>query len=169
MNERGFFTIIGLCLLLIAAISIKGIHEFEANYLSSVYIFRLENELQNIADSALTEVLEKENFPEDYKSGVPFEISVTPLEHSDKIKNLRVKVRGVYCDIQEVKDKYVPQNRLPVAYGIQKATVLLSVASCDNPFTNEKSYCQALAYKLEDDNTVKFINNFSITEQTFER
>ena len=58
MNEKGFFTLIGICFLLIAAILVKGVQESEKNYFYVTRDFQDEVELQNIADSALLEAVE---------------------------------------------------------------------------------------------------------------
>lgn len=58
MNEKGFFTLIGICFLLIAAILVKGVQESEKNYSYVTRNFQNEVELQNVADSALLEAVE---------------------------------------------------------------------------------------------------------------
>ena len=58
MNEKGFFTLIGICFLLIAAILVKGVQESERNYSYVTRDFQDEVELQNVADSALLEAVE---------------------------------------------------------------------------------------------------------------
>ena len=57
MNECGFFSVIGICFLLIAAIFVKGVQESEKNYSYITTDFQTETELQNIADSALMEAV----------------------------------------------------------------------------------------------------------------
>lgn len=169
MNERGFFTIIGLVMLIISAIFIKGINEFETNYSNGAAVFQLESELQNIADSALIKAMD--NLPEDYESGKLFEISVGEFKTSERVKNLNVSVRGICCDVFEKKDRYVSEMNLPIAYRKKKGTILLSVASCDNFYFNEKSYRRSLAYIFDGENgkILNFVNEFSINESVKER
>lgn len=58
MNERGFFTLIGLCFLIVVAILVRGVQESEGNYYSVTDDFIQADELQNIADSALIEAVD---------------------------------------------------------------------------------------------------------------
>ena len=58
MNEKGFFTLIGLCFLLVAALLVKGVQESEKNYSNITTDFHTEVDLQNIADSALIEAVD---------------------------------------------------------------------------------------------------------------
>ena len=138
MNERGFFTIIGLCLLLIAAISIKGVHEFEANYSRGISTFQAEHELQNLADSYLAEAFE--NFSEDFNQKYN-------LGNTEKLKNITVEIYGKYGNIK-IDDEEILTGQ-----------IILSVASCDSDFITGKIYRRALAYKLDDDETIYFIND----------
>ena len=62
MNERGFFTIAALGLLLIVALSIKIIQSSEMNNAVIATNFVIEAELQNAADSALNVAIEKISF-----------------------------------------------------------------------------------------------------------
>ncbi|MBQ7198403.1 MAG: hypothetical protein IJS29_03975, partial [Selenomonadaceae bacterium] len=58
MNERGFFTLIGLCFLIVVAVMARGVQESEGNYYSVTDDFVQAAELQNIADSALIEAVD---------------------------------------------------------------------------------------------------------------
>ena len=59
MNEHGFFTMIGLCFLLMATICVLNIQESGKIFSYDTANFQAESELQNIADSALIEAAEK--------------------------------------------------------------------------------------------------------------
>ena len=59
MNERGFFTLTGICLLIVASILVIGLQETSRNYINVSDSFKTETELQNIADSALIVAIEK--------------------------------------------------------------------------------------------------------------
>ena len=159
MNERGFFTIVGLCLLLVAAIFIKGIHEFEANYARGITNFQAEHELQNLADSYLIEA--SKNLPA-LEQGQPYNILNTTVT-SDKFKNLKIEV---WAQKQYIKkfirtyssgSKYTDKDsgELP-----QNSTIIVSVASCDSPFIAGKMYRRAFAYILDNDPaTIHFLNS----------
>ena len=53
MNEKGFATIFGLCLILAIALVVKGIQESEMNHAYETSDFQTEFELQNLADSGI--------------------------------------------------------------------------------------------------------------------
>ena len=180
MNERGFFTIVGLCLLLVAAISIKGVHEFEANYSSGITIFQAEHELQNAADSYLINAI---------KTGS----TANQIVHSKKFGDINIEIYcqsnigsnalyiylfdRKYLSADKKKDTPInedgtldagnlssPADETPEY--LKKATVWISVASCDNPFIAGKIYRRSLAYILEDDNskTLHFMSDLTRQE-----
>ncbi len=59
MNERGFTTIIGICFLLAICIVIRGFAETEENHSYETTSFQAKKELQNFAESAFLETLER--------------------------------------------------------------------------------------------------------------
>ncbi len=147
-NERGFFTIIGLCLLLVAAISIKGVHEFEANYSHGVFISRAEHELQNAADSALIETKAKLQ--------KNLEIDGNYTLHSDFLNEITIQINyATNYQIIAATDGNakitLPENK--------PATVIISVASCDNPFIEGKIYRRSLAYIDDATQTLHFMSD----------
>lgn len=160
MNERGFFTIVGLCLLLVAAIFIKGVHEFEANYARGITNFQAEHELQNFADSYLVEA--SKNLPA-LEQGKPYRI-FNATDHSKKFGTVKIEV---WAQKQHIKKfirvykegrKYTDHDsgELP-----QNSTIIVSIASCDSPFIAGKMYRRAFAYILENDEskTIHFLNS----------
>lgn len=151
MNERGFFTIVGLCLLLVAAIFIKGVQEFEANYARTITNFQIEHHLKNIAESYLIETYEiykgtktKENLGDIYFGEF-------------KLKNVIVEIRSKHTTIHTEKGNTGLKELPPDAEG----TVIVSIASCDSPFIAGKMYRRAFAYILDDDEskTIHFVNS----------
>ena len=152
LNERGFFTIVGLCLLLITTIFIKGVHEFETNYARGITNFLIEHKLQNLADSYLIETFEKYNGAED-------NLNITEnLGNIDELKNVAVEIR--YAPKQNIKienGSYTNFENLPVN---SKGTVIVIVASCDSPFIAGKMYRRAFAYILDDaPTTIHYLNS----------
>lgn len=111
MNEKGFFTVIGICFLLVAAILVKGVQESEKNYSLVTQDFQTGVELQNIADSALIEAVEliKKN-REDIANGlevdelVPKPPAVYNLSHQDK--QHKINLNGNYDADVEVYAEY---------------------------------------------------------------
>ena len=159
MNERGFFTIIGLCLLLIAAISIKGVNEFETNYSRGVTNFQIEHHLQNLAESYLIDNIDSiENLPQ--------KINLGNISYGELIlKNVAVEIYGKNIYIHMKNGDYTNFENLPED---MPGKLILSVASCDSPFIGGKMYRRALAYVLDDDpetenidesETVHFMND----------
>lgn len=57
MNQKGFATIFGLCLILIIALMAKGIQEAEGNHSYETSDFQIEFDLQNAADSGIYEAV----------------------------------------------------------------------------------------------------------------
>ena len=161
LNERGFFTIVGLCLLLVAAIFIKGVNEFEANYEHGITNFQIEHELQNAADSCLVEALEKvRNGADD----IDKTDTIIPKKFQEIIGEITVEVKHKETNIRTQNGDYTDFSDLPKD---TEGTVILSVASCQSPFVEEKIYRRALGYivldnpETENDEsaTVYFIND----------
>jgi len=155
LNERGFFTIVGLCLLLVAAIFIKGVHEFEANYSRGIINFQIEHHLQNLAESYLIETKETATIDENELS-IMHRLGDMDIDEF-KLKNVSVEIRAKHTNIKIQHGKNTAEENLPIeAEGI----VIVSVASCDSPFIAGKMYRRAFAYILEDDPaTIHFLNS----------
>ena len=160
MNERGFFTIIGLCLLLVAAIFIKGILEFEANYSIGITNFQAEHELQNFAESYLIEKFEE--LPP-LNEGDIYKFPVVTVQ-SEKFKTVQIQVQAQNFNLKKFIRTYSTNTNysdddageLP-----QNAIILVSIASCDSPFIIGKIFRRSFAYVLTDDDskTIHFLNS----------
>ncbi len=137
-NERGFFTVIGLCLLLAAALSIKGVQEFEANYSRGVRNSELEFELQNAAESALLAAVKNPSLTSMTFGNITVQIV-------SKTEAIRFKTDGYFSG--EIDEEPKP------------GTIFMAVASCDAVFTEGKIYRRALAYVLDGEETVYFVND----------
>ena len=146
MNQHGFFTILGLCLLIVAAIFIKGILEFETNYSRGITSYEVEHHLQNLAESYLIE--EKDSI-----ENLPIKHNLGDISYGDyKLKNVTVAIYGRHDTIQ-IKD--TNGNLLQNVEG----NIILSVASCDSPFIIGKIYRRAFAYIDDETNTIHFMND----------
>lgn len=169
MNERGFFTVIGICFLLVAAILVKGVQESERNYVDITRNFKDETDLQNIADSALIEavdIIKSNKIPlKDFvRSLVPRSLNQheIPLNNS---YNADVKVfyeYGKYTDnnkdvgnIWFITRTYTPKGykdsdfkKIGDKYLRNKGVILISVASRE--IDGNKVYRRALGYILTD-------------------
>lgn len=187
MNEKGFFTLIGICFLLIAAILVKGVQESERNYSYVTRDFKDEVELQNIADSALLEAVEmiKSNEVEliESKSSVSiFNRKENQYNIIDKtVDGAKVQVFYEYGKIGDDGNIYF-LKRTYSRYGYsdgdfikgddnkvltKKGVILISVASrkSDNNIMNDKKiYRRSLGYFLTDgdeDGKIYFMNSLN--------
>lgn len=164
MNERGFFTIIGLCLLIIVAVSIKGVNEFEVNYSRGVTNFQIEHHLQNLAESFLADEFENILANEIYSTSKNF-------GDYNGLKNCAVQLHAQNMNLKNFIRTYTSGNNYidtETEDFEENAKIIISVASCDSPFIVGKIYRRALAYTLEDDpatedvdesETIHFIND----------
>ena len=165
MNERGFFTIVGLCLLLVAAIFIKGVHEFEANYARGITNFQAEHELQNAADSALITAIETkstatQNFTSEKFGNISVEIRCEQISDSEGVFIRRFERR--YLSANKIQDTPLNENNTrdigtkespadTTPEWLKQGKIWIGVASCDSPFIAGKMYRRAFAYILDDD------------------
>ncbi len=143
-NERGFFTVVGLCLLLTAALLIQGVQEFEANYSRGVRNSELEFELQNAAESALLAATKDSSltsmtfFSEIFKKTITVEI----VSRKDAI---HFRTDGNVTKEMDLTSK--------------SGKIFMAVASCDANFIEGKIYRRALAYVIDGEETVYFVND----------
>lgn len=174
-NERGFFTIAGLCLLLAVALCIQGVQEFEENYSVGATSFQIEHELQNAAESALVEAAEKNNLPPYNQYGAndtyQREIEVSTPKVSDRLKNFSIKVIGERAPFARYNRSYSKDTEAdfkdkPAADGnhdwVKRTTVIISVASCDSNFIGGRIYRRAMAYVIDDDPETKNIDESAV-------
>lgn len=168
---------IGIGFLLIATIFVKGVQESERNYLYITQDFKIEVDLQNIADSALVEAMylikqnqedRKEN--PDIKELVPKRLTAIARRHSQYKIPLQINYDadvtvvaeyGKYIDSEgkeigniqlmerEHKSGNVINDKL-LSDTNKSGIILISVASRETD--NGKVYRRALGYFLEDDN-----------------
>ncbi len=158
-SERGFFTLIGICILLVAAIFVKGIQESELNYAYIAGDFKTETELQNAADSALIEAvdliknetvtLEPPNWSNRSKNqhkiidktvdGTKVEVWYEYGKNFDGTGNFIFKQRN-YSTKKDTKTG--EQNKSGV--------ILISVASRDSDVMTGKVFARAMGYIFTD-------------------
>ena len=163
MNERGFFSLIGICFLLVAAIFVKGLQEYEANYYNIARDFKTEMDLQNIADSALIEAVEL------IQSG---EVTLQGRKYGNRKNsqypvplklhyNADVQVFYEYGNFRQLTRKYsfgeVDKDVRPDNTE-KKGVILMSVASRDSDKMIGKIYCRSLGYFFTDENETKYIH-----------
>ena len=176
-DERGFFTVIGLCFLLAVSICIKNIQESEAIYSFNAADYQAEQELQNAADSALIEAAEKiqkvklEGTSEDLNKIIPippmyyasrserqYHILTTTKNYS-RLKNIEVKVYGERSNIHKELGK---DSDATISFQDKEGVILISVASANSRLDDKKIYRRSLAFiYLADDtpNKIFYLNS----------
>ena len=155
MDERGFFTLIGICFLIVAMFLVKGLQESAGNYFDITSDFKTEIELQNIADSALIEAVEIIKSP-DFERGETSNFVRRYNQHKI-IDDTNVEVFYEYGitflgnkpNIYFMRKIYPSEEIVTTGKPNRKGYLLISVASRDGKFG--KVYRRSLAYILEDD------------------
>ena len=156
-SEKGFTTILALCLILVIALVVKGIQESAMNHAYEAMDFRSEFELQNAADSGIYEAAEKirENVErQSHRKLVDFD--KIKLVHSGTKTTARgeiisVSVWGTRVNIQGYIRNHSDNSKEEInspawpKYGY----VLLSVAEMDSGHMNGKIFRRAFAYVVD--------------------
>jgi len=170
MNQKGFATIFGLVMILIIALTVKGIQEAEANHAREVFNFQMEQRLQHAAESSLIEAAEEvrknpsllphstgsykdkkviisstKNFKIDDRS---IEISVEVRGERGKIYNYGINEQGktylvYFPTYDENGNKTGEKNYRDGVY-------LMSRAAIKSDFSGERIYRRAYGYFLKD-------------------
>lgn len=175
--EKGFATILGLCLILVIALVVKGIQAAETNHAYETADFQAEFELQNAADSAIYAAVDKvlvakengeEILPVNNTPGIANSrqnnqrkliTTTTTSEHFGKITvraygeqiNIHPYQVSYKGDNDNVANKLNPDDLLP-------SYVFYSVAQATSKHTGKKIYRRAFAYVLRDgDATIHFM------------
>lgn len=164
MNQKGFATIFGLCLILIIALIVKGIQEAEANHAREVSNFQLEQALQNAAYSGIIEAAEfVRNNPDhlpladtfvDSKKTVP--VSDKTFKNGEESISITVKVWGERGKIYFFNEKrnQIKANHIGVYF--------MCRASIDNGFWGEKIFRRAYAYVLSEEQDGTYLDDTTI-------
>ena len=169
MNEKGFFTVVALGLLLVIVLLIKSVQETEKNYANGATDFEIESELQNIADGGIYEAAEKiqskiitvPNPSTIYanRREIQHKISVTQPQISDRFKNISVEVFAERGKIEKYRRNYSAEDDYTGGKGYKDedlnfkkdGVILISVASGEDKITGAKKFRRSLAYILDDD------------------
>lgn len=153
-SERGFFTLIGICILLVAAIFVKGIQESELNYAYIADNFKIETELQNAADSALFEAVDL------IKNKTVTLEPANWMNHSQNQHKLFEKnVDGIRVEVWYEYGKgrvafkqrsYTAKKDNSTGEPNKSGVILMSVASRDSDVINGKIFGRAIGYIFTD-------------------
>ena len=158
-SESGFFTLIGICILLVAAIFVKGIQESELNYTYIAKDFETETKLQNAADSALAEAVDL------IKNGTVTLETANFDNHSDNqhklfdkiIDEIQVEVWYEYGKNSEgggkfhfMERNYTTETDKEIGDQNKRGVILISVASRDSDIMSGKIFARAIGYIFTD-------------------
>ncbi len=156
-SERGFFTLIGICILLVVAIFVKGIQESELNYAYIAGDFKTEMELQNAADSALIEAIDL------IKNGYPLQEASSPTRKNNQPKILEKTIDGTKVEVwyEYGKDdgtgkfifkerNYSTKTDKSISEDRKFGVILISVASRDGDVMSGKVFARAMGYIFTD-------------------
>ncbi|MBR6712166.1 MAG: hypothetical protein IKI76_04135 [Selenomonadaceae bacterium] len=177
MNQKGFATIFGLCLLLVIALVVKGIEESAMNHAYEATDIQAEVELQNAADSGIYEAVQVTlDDPTILPTNPGFPNRRKAYQHkfdnltikSESLGTITVETWGERTAFHPYKVNYTTnkaaedKNRLiKNAKGktvYQEAYVFFSRASADSNRMSGKIYRRAYAYVLADgDATIYFM------------
>ena len=157
MNERGFFSVIGICFLLAAAVCVKSMQETAAVYSYGVANFQTELELQNAADSALIEAAEivRKNpalVPQAGYAGHSYyqvQIAVSQPKLSERLGKIEVKVFAERANIHSELGK---ESSAAISKADTGGVIFISVAGAKENSTGKKIYRRSLAFVTNDDN-----------------
>ena len=183
MRQKGFATIFGLCLILVVALTVKGIQEAETNHAYETMDFQVEFELKNAAVSGIYEAAEKVRvekintgnellppsgspFPEDRKD-YQYKL-INRTVKSPRFGNIKVEVWGERLvgaqGFRTCKRLYNSSN-LKLIKKDQEGYILFSVAQIKSEHVSGNIHCSAFAYVLsekhdgtyKDDTTIYFM------------
>ena len=173
MRQKGFATILSLCLILVIALIVKGIQESETNHAREVLNFEMEQALQNAAESGIFEAAEYvRNNPNYllYSTGPPFSQKKIPIKdktktfyHGEQKKDITVEVWGERGKIyfydkdkskittfryKDADGNILKEKGKEIKENYLHGIYLMSRATMEKGFFGEKIYRRAYAYFL---------------------
>lgn len=165
MNEKGFFTITAICLLLMITLSVKTVQETERNFSYEAKNFQIELELQNAADSGIYEAVEKiQNGTVKINFPTEVDMILNRKYRQKKIsviqpENISVEVYAERGKIEEYERKYSAEDDYTGGKGYKDeflntthdGIILIAAASVEDKTTNTKKFRRSLAYIFHED------------------
>lgn len=162
MRQKGFSTILGLCLILVIALTVRGIQEAETNHAYETADFQTEMELQNSAESGIVAAVA------DVHSGkrklttsqLEFKRITNKPPYAKNLGNITVRTWGQliknfqqykvkYNDADETKNVAVKSNESD-----KNVYFFFSIAQAKNNHTGGTVYRRATAYVVVDDDAI---------------
>lgn len=172
MNEKGYVTLVGLCMLIVVAFFIRGVQESERNYSYEAANFFAESELKNAADGALIEAAEKIRTDENeiktkLKNGTTqtgdYQIQIiNRSETSERLGKITVEVYAQHDNIEFYIREYKSSGNVSdKKFSEKPGFALISVAKCENKIIGGEMYQKSFAYIIEDDEEyiIQFAND----------
>lgn len=167
MNQKGFATILSLCLILVVALIVKGIAEAETNHAREISNFEMEQSLQNAAESGIYEAAELFNG----KTFTPGKIFTTTktFKHGEQTINITIEVWGKKVTITAYNEyktqlKYKTSDETNTKSSVE-GIYFMSRATIDKGIWNEKIYRRAYAYIITDNEiSAKYRDEFYFME-----
>lgn len=149
MKQKGFATILSLCLILVAALIVKSIAEAETNHAREISNFEMEQALQNAAESGIYEAAELVNG----KTFTPGKIFTTnkTFKHGEQTIKITVDTWGARGKIYLCP---ASRNKVYNSDG-HDGIYFMSRATIDKGIWDEKIYRRAYAYVLDADDKKK--------------
>ncbi|MBQ4405050.1 MAG: hypothetical protein II857_11680 [Selenomonadaceae bacterium] len=175
MWQKGFATILSLCLILVVALIVKGIHESETNHAREVSNFELEQALQSAAESGVVEAAEyvrKNPKYLPYSDGTDITKTIIPVtnktfKRGEQTITITVKAWGERGKIYfynnnknkiatfRLKDEegnfFSDKKGKPIEENYLHGVYLMSRASIEKGFWGKQIYRRAYAYFLSKD------------------
>ncbi|MBD3879122.1 MAG: hypothetical protein SR1Q5_05490 [Quinella sp. 1Q5] len=172
MNQKGFATIFGLCMILVIALVARGIEQEQMNHAYEATDIQAEVELQNAADSGIYEAAK---IALDDPTILPITGSSRRKDHQHKFDDLKikseslgtitvetwgertafhpykVKYKSTKDEAVEDKSRLIKDANGKTIY--QEAYIFFSRASADSNRMNGKIYRRAYAYMLSEKNS----------------
>ncbi|MBQ6296923.1 MAG: hypothetical protein IJK81_04430 [Selenomonadaceae bacterium] len=156
IEQKGFATVLGLCLILIVALIVKGLAEAETNHAREISNFEMEQALQNAAESGIYEAAEIVN-GQTFTSGKIFTTTKT-FKHGEQTINITVEVWGKQGSIANyneygtnLKYKIYDENGNQIGKkNSVEGIYFMSRATINSGIWDEKIYRRAYAYIITD-------------------
>lgn len=169
MNQKGFATILSLCLILAIALVVKGIQESETNHAYESANFQAEFDLQNAAESVVVEAADKvlsgeiilpvNKNPYAVNSRQKYQIQIiSTTKNSAHIGTITAEAWGERINLQPYKVSYSDTKNTASKDGDAKEAYFFFSRVSANGHAGKKIYRRATAYIFADgDTTIKFM------------
>jgi len=150
MNQKGFATIFGLCLMLAFVLVVKGIQEMGVNDAKEWEDFQTEFDLQNAADVGIYMAAAKveknpELLPLNPDPYINYRKNYRRDLISKTIESISVKVSGERIGVYNFQELY-PSYEKEDKGATSDVYILFSRAEIENKRIGGKSYRRAFAY-----------------------